>query len=445
MSMTAEEARTEIRGLYLKANEIEKKYPDGLTKEVNHEDFGEVQRLLGEVDGVEGKLEALDEAEKRRLRIKAGTELYSRPLRPDLGVQGRELEAARQRVLTPGEQFVEDEAYKAMADRGLFNNPGNRIDLVVPMAGGTNLVQWAKAARYDPMAIESKALVYSGSGSGGALVQRDRQPGIVGILQRPIVITDLIPQVQTGSNLIEYVLESAWTNNAAPVAEATATTGTSGAKPESVLSFSSQTAPVRTIAHWVPATTRLLADGPALRGYINTRLLGGLDQVVETQVLNGDGTGENMLGILQTPGVLNQAITGSDVLGAIWAARTQVRTTGLANPTVVVMNPTNYSAIRLARETGATGGQYLMGPPSQLGPSTVWGMQVVEAQGMPAGTLLVADFSTGSTYYDREDGQVRTGYINDQFTRNMLTLLAETRGTIVTYRPTAYCKVTGAP
>jgi HK97 family phage major capsid protein len=268
----------------------------------------------------------------------------------------------------------------------------------------------------------------------------------VGINQRPLVVTDLLPHIQTGSDTIEYISETVWTNNAAPVAEATATTGASGTKPESVLNFATNTALVRTIAHWVPATNRMLADAPQIRGYINTRLLGGLDQKLEDQIINGDGTGENLLGILSTPGIQTTA-AGASVLDAIWTARTLIRTNALAMPNAVLVNPSNFSAIRLARENtaSATLGNYLMGPPSTVGEVTVWGLRVVESLYVPAGTIVVGDFDSASTLYDREQGHVRVGYIDQQFVRNMQTILAELRAAFVTYRPAAYCRVTGAP
>lgn len=440
MSMTPVEARAELKTLYSKADAIEQKYPEGDI--TNHEDKAEVVRLLGEIDGLESKLNALEEVEKRRFKISQGKDLYSKPFRPDLGAQGREWEQKASGLMLPGDQFVQSQEYLSRKDAGLFHNPQNRVEFAVPLSEGSDLFGWSKKARSG----ETKALVYAGSAVGGALVPNDVRPGVIGILQRPLVLTDLVPHVQTTSDLIEYITETVWTNNAAPVAEATATTGTSGLKPESVLNFATQTLPVRTVAHWVPATNRILADAPMVRGYINTRLLGGLDQKLEDQILNGDGTGENLLGILSTPGIQTTA-AGTDVLGAIWTARTLIRTNALAMPNAVAVNPTNFSAIRLARENtaSATLGNYLMGPPSAVGEVTVWGLRVVESLYVPAGTLVVGDYDSASTLYDREQGQVRVGYIDQQFVRNMQTILAELRAAFVTYRPAAYCRVTGAP
>src|SRR5690606_5416089 len=136
---------------------------------------------------------------------------------------------------------------------------------------------------------------------------------------------------------IEYVREDTFTNNAAPVAEATATTGTTGLKPESALAYSTQTSPVRTIAHWIPVTNRMLGDAPAIRGIINSRLLMGLNLELEEQMLTGNGSGENLQGIIGVGGINIQGVGSDSVLDAMLKARTQVRVNGLAQPNAYVL------------------------------------------------------------------------------------------------------------
>jgi len=296
--------------------------------------------------------------------------------------------------------------------------------------------------------INRKALVYSASAVGGALVAPDRRSGVLDILQRELTILDLIPRLSTQSDTIEYVREDTYTNSAAFTAEATATTGTSGTKPESTLAFSKQSATVRTLAHWIPVTNRMLADAPALRGIIDSRLLLGLDQTLETQCINGNGSGENFTGILGTAGINIQGVSGTGInnaADAIFAARTQIMVNGLSRPNAVVMHPNDWQVLRLARENAATGtlGGYVYGPPSVPGPMTIWGMPIVEALGAVDDTVLVGDFALGCSLFDREQGQVRVGTIDDQFVRNMQTILAEMRAAFVVWRPTAFAKVTG--
>ena len=434
MSMTIAELRSEIKARYTDAKAIEDRYPNGLTKDANHEDYEQVKKLLVELDTFEAQLLPLEEAEQRKARIVDNVTRYTAPAsqhrHPEQGDPERWAWAAK----TLGEQFTDSAEYKQMRDSGIFNSPSALVQFTVPMLDG-------------PM-INRKALVYSASAVGGALVAPDRRSGVLDILQRELTILDLIPRLSTQSDTIEYVREDTYTNSAAFTAAATATTGTSGTKPESTLAFSKQSATVRTLAHWIPVTNRMLADAPALRGIIDSRLLLGLDQTLETQCINGNGSGENFTGILGTAGINIQGVSGTGInnaADAIFAARTQIMVNGLSRPNAVVMHPNDWQVLRLARENAATGtlGGYVYGPPSVPGPMTIWGMPIVEALGAVDDTVLVGDFALGCSLFDREQGQVRVGTIDDQFVRNMQTILAEMRAAFVVWRPTAFAKVTG--
>lgn len=438
--MTVAEARSEIRKSFDKAELIEKRYPDGII--TNQEDETELKRLLTEVDELETKLAGLEDAEQRRARIMEGVERYSTPapksFRPNGTPSDEYLEA---RTVSPGDQFIQNRDYRELKANGAFNSQLSKTQFAVQLKDGTSLIFWRDAARR-----EYKALVYGSSSSvGGAFVQNDQLPGFQDIRQREIVLLDLVPRVPTGSDTIEYVREDTFTNAAAAVAEASATTGTSGLKPESTLAYSVQTSPVRTIAHWIPVTNRMLSDAPAIRGIINGRLLLGLDLVLETQILSGSGSGENLTGILSTAGINIQGKGTDNVLDAIFKARTQIRVTGKGRPSAVVLHPNDWQAVRLSRENVASGtlGAYLMGPPSQVGAVTVWGLPVVESEAITENTGLIGDFGMGCTLYDREQAAIRVGTIDDQFVRNMQTILAELRAAFVVYRPTMFTKITG--
>jgi len=431
--MVLPEVMANIQDVYRKSQEIEDRYEGLIT---DSEDEHQVKRYLMTVDMLMDQQAKLEEAQQRKHRVRSGLEQYSQPSNGHRQTFDDPLSGQQ---LSPGDQFVRSNEYQRMAKSGMFNSNLKRTEFSVDMSPGTSLISWQKVLQ-----IQQKALITSATGSAGGLVANDLQPGVLSILQREINVLDLIPRLQTDSDTIEYVREDTFTNNAAMVAEATATTGTTGTKPESVLAYSSQTAPVRTLAHWIPVTNKTLADAPQIRGIINSRLLLGLTLALETQILTGDGTGENFLGILNS-GINVQAIGTDNVLDAIFKGRTLVRVTGKARPTAVVMHPNNWQTARLARENSATGtlGGYLMGPPSMVGANTLWGLPVVESEAITQGTALVGDFNMGCTLFDREQAVVRVGFINDQFIRNMQTLLAELRAAFVVWRPTAFTRVTG--
>lgn len=429
--MNVAQLRTEIKSHFERAAEIEKQHPKGYT-DADAEDETELKRLLSTIDKMEDRLQPLEDADARKQRILKGAQDYSRAVS---GHRHPAADAEVERFLkSPGEQFIDSPEFKALIERGTLKNPTSRVpEFTVPMQKGESFLQY-------------KAIVNSATGSGGGFIQPNRIPGLrVPLLQREMTVIDLIPRSGTDSDTVEYVREDTFTNASVPVAEATATTGTSGLKPESTFAFSKQTSPVRTVAHWVPVTNKMLADAPQMRGIIDNRLLLGLDLTLESQIITGDGSGENLTGILSATGLQIQGVGADPVQDAILKAMTLVRVNGKSQPTAIVMHPNDFQAVRLARENAATGtlGGYLMGPPSQQGPMTLWGRPVVESLGITENTRLVGDFAMGAMLFDREEAQIRVGYIDDQFVRNMVTVLAELRAAFVVWRGAAFAKVTG--
>jgi HK97 family phage major capsid protein len=430
--MVLAEVQANIKEHYDRGQQIESRYQGLIT---DPEDEHEVKRHLMTVDVLMDQEAKLKEALDRKKRFSDGYQQYAQP-----SMQHREAfdTPASNQAISPGDQFVLSTEWRRLKQSGAFQSL-TRNEFSVMMKEGTSLVSWQKL-------LEAKALITSATGSAGSLVQNDVQPGVLSILQREINVLDIIPRLQTDSDTIEWVREDTFTNNAAMVAEATATTGTTGTKPESALAYSTQTTPIRTMAHWIPVTNKTLSDAPQIRGIINTRLLLGLSLALETQILTGDGTGENFTGILNTTTNV-QGLGTDNVLDAIFKGRTLVRVTGKARPNAVIMHPTNWQAARLARENSATGtlGGYLMGPPSTVGANTLWGLPVVESEAITLNTALVGDFAMGCTLFDREQAVIRVGLVNDQFIRNMQTLLAELRAAFIVWRPTAFTRVTGIP
>jgi HK97 family phage major capsid protein len=437
MSMTLVEVNTEISKLLESADAISTKYSG---KDMPNEDREELKRLLGEVSTHETARAGLVEVEDLREQLTSSRDRMSQSVKARRPIYGDDEQIAPGRRFSPGRQFVEDRGYRELKHNGTFTSALSRVEFAVNMAEGTSLINWA---------TNQKALLRGGSStSGGGFVLEDHQPGYLDILQREINVLDLLPRSPTTSDTIEYVREDTFTNNAAFTAEATGFTATSlggtGVKPESALAYSTQTSPVKTMAHWVPVTNRMLADAPAIRGIIDGRLLLGLTLVLETQVVSGDGSGENLTGIFNAS--IAAVSKGSDsIADALYKGRTNVRNIGHGRPSAYLINPTDWQTVRLSRESAATAtpGTYLFGPPSQGGATTLWGLPVVESEAVPAGKALIADWAQGGTLFDREQGNVRVGTINDQFIRNIQTILAELRVAWVIWRPSMYCQVTG--
>lgn len=287
----------------------------------------------------------------------------------------------------------------------------------------------------------TKAVVTGASStSAGALVVNERDPDVARTPFDPITIFDVITRRGTRSDTIEFVRQTSRTNNAAPVAEATAVSGGVGTKPESDFALEIVTTTVKTIAHWIPATKRALADALQIRGIIDDELVEGLRDAIADQILNGSGTGEEFTGIANTTGITAQAYdaTGTPLLTTTRKARTKVRTTGKATPTAYVFNPADWETIDLLQDAED---RYFFGGPSILGTPRLWGLPVVEEERKTAGEGLVGDMRQ-AILWDREDASISVSDSHsDFFIRNLVAILAEQRAAFGVRRPAAIVEI----
>lgn len=273
--------------------------------------------------------------------------------------------------------------------------------------------------------------------SGGALVTaQDLGLRDTGTFQRPLTLRQMVTNGTTNTDTVEFVRVAGYTNAAAPTAEASAATGTTGTKPESALTFERVSETVKTIAHWVPITRRALSDAGQVRTIVDGLLRYGLEEELEDQMVNGAGTGENFTGISNTTGVQAQA-WDTNVLTTTRKARTKVRVVGRANPTAYVMHPNDWETIDLLQDAEQ---RYRFGGPMELGNPRLWGLPVVECEGCTEGVAYVGDWRQ-AVLWDREQASVQVGTINDQFIRNMLTILAELRAAFGVFRPEAFVEI----
>ena len=298
---------------------------------------------------------------------------------------------------------------------------------------------------------ELRTLIYTGALSAD-MISPQLVPGFFrGDDLQGTGVRDVLLNGQTTSDAIIFFRELLFTNAAAGVAEATATGGSSGLKPESALTFEQATAPVVTIAHWIPITRQTLQDAAQLQTYVEQRLIDGLKLEESDQLLNGGGS-PDLTGILGTTNVqaldatyfAANAVTNvgepQENFNRILRGKTKVRSTGRARASFAVLNPTDLeNMLTLGNQMG---NYYGAGPfGNGTNNTNLWGLRVVEDENIAAGTALVGDGRMAAVW-DRMQAQIFIGTIDDQFVRNMLTILAEERLALTVFRPTAFAKVT---
>ncbi|MDO5621924.1 MAG: phage major capsid protein [Paracoccus sp. (in: a-proteobacteria)] len=307
-----------------------------------------------------------------------------------------------------GQQFVEAEAVKAWMD----GRPRNgRIDLAVKATITT--------ARTDA------------AGSVGAATDRTRLPGIQELPQRRLVVRDLISAGRMDNPALEYVRETGFTNNADVVAEG-------AKKPESDIKMDLVSTNAKVIAHWMKVSKQALSDVSQLRSHIDNRLLFGLAMKEEAQLLHGDGSGNNLHGIV--PQATKFAVpsgAATTKMTVIDTLRLAILQAALAEHAVTgyVLHPTDWANIELIKDDI---GRHIIGQPNGEGVAKLWRLPVVETQEITQGKFLTGAFQQGAEVFDLWDSRVETGFENDDFTKNLLTLLAEERIALAVYRPESF-------
>ncbi|MBD1590187.1 phage major capsid protein, partial [Pseudomonas typographi] len=272
--------------------------------------------------------------------------------------------------------------------------------------------------------------------TGGGLVQTDRQQGIVAPPPRRLTIRDLVAPGTTDSNSIEYVRETGFTNNAAPVAENTA-------KPYSDLEFALATANVRTIAHLFKASRQMLDDAQALQSYIDARARYGLLMAEEAQLLYGNGTGANLQGLITVAEAFaapaGVAVVGEQRIDRLRLALLQAELAEFPSDGIVI-NPIDWAAIELIKDAD---GRYIIGQPQDGTTPRLWNRPVVSTQAITQDDFLVGAFKLGAQIFDRMEIEVLISTENDKdFENNMATIRGEERLAFAIYRTEAF--VTGS-
>ena len=308
---------------------------------------------------------------------------------------------------TYGQQFVNSDEYKAFASK---TTPRGRVDMTYQAA--------------------ITSVTTDTDGAAGDLVQTTRVPGVIAPPDRRMTVRDLITPGRMDGNALEYVKETGFTNNAGMVAEG-------AKKPESSIKFDLVSTTAKVIAHYMKASRQILSDASQLASYIDGRLRYGLAFKEEQQLLNGDGTGQNLLGIIPQASAFAAPFDPDDatVIDQIRLAMLQAELAEFP-ATGVVMHPTDWARVELTKDAN---GRYIIGNPQGTIGATLWNRPVVTTQAITENNFLAGAFRLGAQVFDRWQARVEVATENeDDFVKNLVTILAEERLALAVYRPEAF-------
>jgi HK97 family phage major capsid protein len=264
----------------------------------------------------------------------------------------------------------------------------------------------------------------------------ERIPGITAEARQVLKIRDVLSARPTTFDTVDYVKVSSPLSIASPVVEA-------ALKPENSLTFAARSERTKVLATFILASRQVISDFSELQGFLESSLSYYVDLAEESQLLSGDGTGENLNGLLHqatdfNTGLLPSSYNRIDVVGT---AIEQIQIAREIDPSFIVLNPSDWWRIRLTKDSM---GRYILGDPQSIVRPSIFGLDAVVTTSIESGTFLVGSGNAAAAQIrDRWETSVEISTEDsDNFRRNLVTIRAEKRLALVVMRPASF--ITGS-
>ena len=239
----------------------------------------------------------------------------------------------------------------------------------------------------------------------------------------------ILENVNTGATsgkFVTYVQQTA--------SSATDWTAEAGAKYQGEPAWSEISEEVKKIASYVKVSKEMLEDLSFIRAEINNDLMEQVRVGIEQALLTGTGANNEIKGLLDASmglptfgaGTFATAVQDANITDLMRVVKAQIEGANFT-PTHIVLNPEDIAKLQLTKDSG---GQYTypMFLPTQSGDGemVLAGMRIISSTYMSADKYLVGDLSKVSVRF-RENIAMSVGLDQDDFTKNMVTILAEAR------------------
>lgn len=258
---------------------------------------------------------------------------------------------------------------------------------------------------------------------------------------------NVLVAVITGGATVTYTdLGDAGTGATVPTIDRTAgarTVAAGGQMPETSLVPTSTILTAKKLAIFSTVTDELMADFPTFSQYTEVELQRQITDAENWQLLNGDGTGDNLLGLLNTTGTLSRAKGATDTaLDVLEQGITDLRNgPSYCEPDAIIINPNTWSAIRRTKNSL---GDYVLGDPGQTTVSDVWGVPVLQTTQITPGVIVMGNLEIATQAFVREGVILSLSNSSDNdFTNGKVKIRATERLTLGVSRPTALNILTG--
>lgn len=222
-----------------------------------------------------------------------------------------------------------------------------------------------------------------------------------------------------------------------------ATIHAGGTYPEVSLTTVPSILVARKVGVFTEVVDELLSDFATFAAYSEVELQGLVTDAENHQILQGSGTGDDLLGLLNTPGTLSCAKGTTDTaLDVIEQGISDLRSgSSFCAPDSLIIHPDTWSAIRRTKNSL---GNYVLGDPGSSAAADVWGTPVLETSQITPGVAVLGNLELATQAFIREGVTLQmTNSSGDDSVEGKVKIRANERLTLGVSRPTALLVLTG--
>jgi len=261
----------------------------------------------------------------------------------------------------------------------------------------------------------------------GDVPQAQRLAGFDILPSRRIRLMDVVSRGSAESNVIDWVSQ-------ANKDGAAGQTGEGALKNQIDFDLVVNSESLKKTTAYIKISEEMLTDVAFIEAEINNELNREILKQVEAQVFEGDGTGNNLNGIKTiasafAAGTFALTVDNANEADVLTVAANQIEVAEQDPANFAFVHPNTITKLKLIK-TSTTDRRYIDRLAMVAGQMSLDGIGLIATTLVTDGEYLIGHFPN-ATVYDKGSINYKTGYENDDFTKNLVTILAEWRGLVV--------------
>ena len=315
-------------------------------------------------------------------------------------------------------------ALKKLNDGLTAENFNEIVTLKGELSKNVEQLKAIKGGSNEKLKLKVAGTITGANVSGGNVPVEQRIAGYDDIQSRRVRLMDIVQSAAATSNIISWVSKA---NRDGAAGQ----TGEGLLKNQIDFDWVVASETLKKTTAYIKVSQEMLEDIPFMESAIQQELIGEVMRAVEAGVYEGDGTGNNLNGIRTVASAFSAGshaltVDNANEADVLVVANENIELAEFDGANYILMNPADVNKLLLIKAS-TTDRRYIDRLVMVAGQMSLDGIPIIKTTLVTAGEYLIGDF-TKAYVYSKGMIDVQVGLENDDFTKNLVTVLAEWRG-----------------